>query len=31
IMVGIPFIKDLIWLFGAIEISVWGFYVAKSW
>jgi len=31
IMVGIPFIKDLVWLFGAIEISVWGFYVAKSW
>ena len=31
IMVGIPFIKDLIWLFGAIEISVWGFYFAKSW
>lgn len=31
ILVGIPFIKDLVWLFGAIEISVWGFYVAKSW
>ena len=30
IMVGIPFIKDLVWLFGAIEISVWGYYVAKS-
>ncbi|QLG46606.1 hypothetical protein [Costertonia aggregata] len=31
IMVGIPFIKDLVWLFGAIEISVWGYYIRKRW
>ncbi|WP_209403821.1 hypothetical protein [Pseudozobellia sp. WGM2] len=31
IMVGIPFIKDLIWLFGAMELSVWGYYIAKRW
>lgn len=29
ILVGIPFIKDLVWLFGAIEISVWGYYIGK--
>ncbi len=31
ILVGIPFIKDLVWLFGALEISVWGFHIAKQW
>jgi hypothetical protein len=31
IMVGIPFIKDLVWLFGVMELSVWGYYIAKRW
>ncbi|MDT7827196.1 hypothetical protein RQM65_00785 [Pricia sp. S334] len=31
IMVGIPFIKDLVWLFGALEISAWGYHIAKQW
>ncbi|RIV42813.1 hypothetical protein D2V05_14425 [Flagellimonas pelagia] len=31
ILVGIPFIKDLVWLFGALELSVWGYSIAKKW
>lgn len=31
IMVGIPFIKDLVWLFGVLEISAWGYHTAKIW
>jgi hypothetical protein len=30
-MVGIPFIKDLVWLFGVLEISAWGYHTAKIW
>lgn len=29
ILVGIPFIKDLVWLFGVMEMSVLGYYLAK--
>lgn len=31
ILVGIPFIKDLVWLFGALELSAWGYLIAKRW
>ncbi len=31
ILVGIPFIKELVWLFGALEISVWGYHIANQW
>ena len=31
ILVGIPFIKDLVWLFGALEISAWGYHISKRW
>lgn len=31
ILVGIPFIKDLVWFFGALEISAWGYHIAKQW
>ena len=31
IIIGIPFIKDLVWLFGAMEIFVWGYYIGKRW
>lgn len=31
ILVGIPFIKDLVWLFGALELSAWGYRIAKRW
>ena len=31
LLFAIPFIKDLVWLFAAVEVSIWGYFLARKW
>ena len=31
LLMTVPFIKDLLWLFAAVELSIWGYYLASKW
>ena len=31
LLLAVPFIKNLLWLFAAMELSIWGYYLASKW
>lgn len=31
LLFAIPFIKNLVWLFAAVEVSIWGYLLARKW
>ena len=31
LLLAVPFIQDLLWLFAALELSIWSYYLASKW
>ncbi|MEM8765614.1 MAG: hypothetical protein AAGD88_17500 [Bacteroidota bacterium] len=31
LLMAVPFIKDLLWLFAALELSIWSYCLARKW